>query len=153
VPCLLCWTGRLFSGTAIVLLVIHFLSDKGRDGGPTARTGTTDAEVEKLLRGGNTAEAKAWLSEPNKRRSLPDGGRRSSLQFVNELYARGAVKVTVVGIDIDPDDGEEIGDRLVVELPKEADKRRRIFELINKQADEDEAQKDTGRKYALVPPD
>ncbi len=159
-PCLLCWAGRLFGGAAIILLILHFVRgvDREETDAPPGRIAPAtaaedDKQAEELLRGKDTAEARAWLGEANKRRGFFKWGRQAPLQFVNELYARGAVMVTVAEIDSDPILGEVAG-HLVVALPAEPEKRRAVLALINERfADDDEPRKDHGQKYEVLTPD
>ena len=158
VPCLVCWGGRLFSGAAIVLLILHFLrgggihepdAARGRDA-VAAAAASPDTEAEELLRETKTAEARAWLGEANKRRGFFKWGKQAPLQLVNELYARGAVKVTVADIESDPELGE-VASHLIVTMPAEPEKRRGVLALINERfRDEDEPRKDRGQKYEVL---
>jgi hypothetical protein len=152
------WGGRFFVVGAVALLITHFVRDGRHDGGgwrdtgPTASAADIDREAERLLRLPGTAEARAWLAEPNRRRRYSsDWGRQAEVQFVNELYDRGAVRVSVA--DIDPEDGEEVAMHLVVTMPTEPDRRRAVLELINQRLrDEDGARADKGQKYEVLTP-
>jgi hypothetical protein len=158
-PCLICWAGRAFTVVALVLLFIHTfrhevagVEDRLSRVAGQVKAADDDAQCEQLLAAPNQAEAKAWLGEPNKRRGFFKWGREAPLKFVNDLYAKGAKKVTVAEIENDPDLGE-VGTHLVVTLPDEPARRKAVLDLINEQfADEDEPRKDHGQKYELLTP-
>lgn len=75
----------------------------------------------------------------------------ASLAMANELYARGATRVTAVKIDR-YETGEENTGKLIVSLPKEPSARERLFAWCAECAEERglEADRDTGQDHLLV---
>ncbi len=154
-PCVLCWIGRFFCLTAVILLAVHFFHHKIDEVRGRLRQGLTqaDAACEQLLAAPNHAEARGWLSEASKQRGFSNLSKDAALKLVNDLYARGAKQVDVADIETDPDRGE-LGTYLVVTLPDEPDKRTAVLELINERfADEDGPRADKGQKYELLTPE
>lgn len=162
-PCILLWGGRLFLLAAIILLLTHHFRDPGSvgilgggGGGPVQPVNntpapTTDAGTEALLKKPNTAEARAWLGARNKERTFAnDWDHATEVRFVNDLYARGAVRVTAAEIERD-EDGEEIAHMIVVTLPAEADKRAAVLTYLN-QRYPGAQHKDQGQKYVAFHP-
>ena len=83
---------------------------------------TVDLEreyLQEMLDRGNAHEAKAWLAE-SLNRTFDSIGRGDAVLIVDELYQAGAVKVTAMVY------GPECG-QLIVELPSDKDKRKKIF--------------------------
>ena len=113
----------------------------------------------------NSIEALAWLrGRPNVARSLSGGsGDQAAIwnaeirSLVRKFYDLGAVKVIALEIeDFDEsgqqEEGHEDTDTLVVKLPRDAEKRRRIFELRSmfSTSRTQEPQPDTGQPYMIV---
>lgn len=157
IPCILIWGGRFFVTGAVILLITHFVREARQGGGAfrpgafTATAAEVDAEAEQLLRQRGTFEAKAWLGEMNRRRAFSMWGRPAEVQFVNDLYARGAVRVSVADIDNDPDVGE-MAEHLIVTMPTEPEKRQAVLALINQRMRDDGPRGDRGQKYELLTP-
>jgi hypothetical protein len=151
-PFLVSVAGYLFLGTGIVLFVVQgFRAQPAGDitdfGDRTAADGPkeTDAALARLLAGSNQAEARAWLQDMSQRHSIFKWSRQEALKLVDDLYQRGAKGVHVVNIESDPRWGE-LTAQLVVELPKEAEKRKRLFDKMV----EFESEPDRGQSYVLL---
>lgn len=77
-------------------------------------------------------EAKKWLRQNDSESALASnrfGETRDALQFVQQLYAAGAVRVIVPQASIRKDDIETYADSLVVTLPSDPAKRERVWKL------------------------
>ena len=102
------------------------------------------------------AEARKWLAR--KTPSALAGNRFGTLEaareFVEELYAAGAVKVVVPGEAIEPDDGNgyAYADQLRVLLPKDPEGRRRVLNIVNREARREgfDEVSDTGQKEEIL---
>lgn len=81
-------------------------------------------------------EARAWLNDnknPSAFATNRFGPSSAAIEFVNSLYASGAVRVTVDNIMDAPDrireEGGPYADSLIVELPEDKGRRARIFDI------------------------
>jgi hypothetical protein len=148
-PFLIWFLGSLFALSGACSLAIHRLHTQAdtRDTVPPwvlqdvprpnpSTPQSADAEATRLL-AGNKKEARAWLREPENRRS------RAVRALVEQAYDKGAKEVFVVGFD--PDDEEEL--RFVVVLPADPAARRR---LIDWHRESEPDLKDVGQKYLLL---
>lgn len=88
-------------------------------------------------------EALEWLKGNNNPSALSSnrfGNTLNAIEFVDKLYDLGAVKVSVGGIFDEPERIEEEGGpyatSLMVELPNNPEKREKVIELYNKEAEE-----------------
>ncbi|SRR5258708_2181738 len=90
----------------------------------------------------NNNEAKNWLK--NNKNSSPLASNRfiskkDVLEFIENLYSQGALKVLVTNILAEDwrlqQEGGEYSNSLLIILPKpeEADKRRSLFEIFNQE--------------------
>jgi len=77
------------------------------------------------------AEALSWLLRSDgKLRDIgkdPDYSDQDAVKFVRDLYARGAV--TVYAVDIASDTKIEETRTLIIKLPDDQDKRRKLFDV------------------------
>jgi hypothetical protein len=82
------------------------------------------------------AEARQWLSR--KRPAVLAGNRfgttQAGLEFVEELYAAGALKVIVPAEAMDEDGDGLHSDSLRVKLPADPEARRKLFEISRREA-------------------
>jgi hypothetical protein len=153
---LICWIGRFFVITGIILLIIHFVSGRVGGGGGWPRPGPVqtpaeiDAECARLLKSRDATEARAWLAAGNRRIQNVTVGPLNLRAAVEGLYQQGAVKVTFA--EIMSDEEEDIPDNVIVELPAEKEKRQALINYVNKQLvdDDDDKQTDKGQKYLLL---
>jgi len=87
--------------------------------------------VQRLASTKKKAEALSWLQIPDgKLRDFgkdPDYSGQDAVKFVNDLYARGAV--SVYAVDIASDANIEETRTLILKLPSDPDKRRKLFEI------------------------
>jgi hypothetical protein len=122
-----------------------------KHGDPGARE-KLESFCEKLLDGDTCREAVSWLKDRSRGQlTLSELQTTSeSLRLVRRLYALGAKKVFAVGIASDRH-GENSG-KLVIALPKNPEKRRRVLRWCSKQAQSEgfAADPDIGQKYAFV---
>lgn len=74
--------------------------------------------------------------------------KESVLELVNELYKAGSKIVYVAGIYQYVSDDEMYADRMLVELPEEPEKRLQIFQVCNKEIEDEgfEVMQDTGQE-------
>ena len=98
-------------------------------------------------------EALAWLDESREpSRSLGEAtSQGNSIKLVKKLYSLGAVSIHAVEIDGAPDTDQNSG-KLVVELPPDADHRKKVLAYTNRRArrlgfDPDP---DGGQRYVLL---
>jgi hypothetical protein len=106
-----------------------------------------DKQVEQRLnKPGNAAEARGWCDPKNDNQGFKIS-KAEMLKMANDAYAAGAVKVWVY--DIDTIGGKAVASSIAVELPKEAEARKKIFQweaTVAPKIDEDPRQ-DAGQKY------
>jgi hypothetical protein len=117
-------------------------------GGPAENLNDVDAECQELLRGPNTAEALEWLKGGGDRRQFSDMDKEEAIQTVKEAYDLGAVRVTLVNIHKVPGQGDR-SSQMVIELPREAAKRRALLKWEADLMAEDNPEPDHGQKYLL----
>jgi antitoxin component YwqK of YwqJK toxin-antitoxin module len=88
-----------------------------------------------LLAGSDVREALTWLTEAREpSRSLGEGTTQgNSLKLVKKLYGLGAVSVNVVEIRGAPNEDQNSG-KLVVELPEDAERRKKLLQFSNRRA-------------------
>ena len=80
----------------------------------------------------NRREALTWLRrQDDKERAIGDSSEdmdgATSLRFVEDLYARGAVEV--IAIDVDTEDVVETTSTLIVQMPDGAAARKRLLQV------------------------
>jgi hypothetical protein len=125
------------------LLTIRFLLPSG--------TAVDDAQLEQMMQDGKSAEALAWTKEADgtdELRTIHELNNEQSLEIIQRLYDLGAVCVTAVDIESDPDFGETTN-ILIVELPDDTPLRKQLFKYESKQARSVgfNGVTDTGQKY------
>jgi hypothetical protein len=112
---------------------------------------TTDELPLKLLQGAR--EVLSWLEESRQpSRSLGEAtDQDDSIRLAKELYDRGAVAVHAVEIQGEQDDDQNSG-RLVVELPDDKRRRKKLFRLCGDLASETgfEPDPDVGQRFLLL---
>jgi len=120
----------------------------GGSSAPQASAAELDAEARDWLEELSHAEAKQWLAAANQR--LLDGlDRAKSVALVNQLYAAGATEVRIAGLE----DGYPVADLLVVSLPKDSARRKKIFALereFSQVRPEFEPTRDVGQNYLVL---
>lgn len=108
---------------------------------------------EKLFTEKEMVEALSWLTESGvPERSLGEcQSQEDSIELVKGIYTLGAVKVWVFDIDGEPDEEQNSG-RLIVELPKDSQKRQQVLEKCGEIGEElgFDPEEDTGQKYTLL---
>ena len=83
--------------------------------------------IQKLLSDPGAEEVLAWLKGSQSGiRTLGELNQESSVELVEEVYALGSTKVWAVEIDRSDFDAQNTG-KLIVSLPKENEKRQKIF--------------------------
>ena len=87
-----------------------------------------DAYYEQMMSVGKSAEALAWAREATDedRRTIDEYENDRTLEIIEEIYQRGAAKVTAVEIDVDPGIGETT-DILIVTLPEDPSQRAEVL--------------------------
>lgn len=104
-------------------------------------------------------EAREWISSnPNTSPFAGNrfAGKQQALTFVDSLYHLGATSVFVSGILEEPwriqKEGGPYADILIVQLPQDQQKRAALFEIANKEAEEDGfvPEQDTGQAELLL---
>jgi hypothetical protein len=90
-------------------------------------------------------EAWTWLKE-NEDRNLGEMSAEESADFVAKAYNAGAVRVIAVEI------AEETTNHLLLELPTQAAKRRRVFAFEKKQAESEgfDGEEDRGQRFLYL---
>jgi len=121
--------------------------------GKKTATSNDDKFYENLFSEKEMVEALSWLTESNvPERSLGEcQNQEDSVEFVNEFYKVGAVRVWVFDIDGKPDEEQNSG-RLIIELPKNSQKRKKLLDKCGEIGEElgFELEPDTGQKYTLL---
>jgi hypothetical protein len=112
-----------------------------------------DAACETALKAEDAVEADAWLKDPyGGEKHLGALSTDQGLALYHELEARGAVRVVAVGVSKRP--GRKPAQEavaLVVQLPDDPSKRRRLFELHARQVRSTgyKPRADKGQRYLL----
>jgi hypothetical protein len=118
----------------------------GGGGGDDSAEVSHDEHAKEVLGLYDLKEAKAWLGE-SAGRMFGTLGHDKSLKLADDLYALGAKKIHVNA------SGGQAGE-IIVELPKDKDNRKKIFEIWSTEMEEPPL-KDKGQKYCnfewLVP--
>lgn len=94
-----------------------------------SNAGLDDEWFEQLMKDGESAEALSWAKEADgtdELRTIYELGNEESREIIERLYELGAVRVTAIDIDTEPGFYAST-DALVVELPDEAAKRKKLF--------------------------
>lgn len=118
---ILCGIGLTLTGCEDAMLVA---------GGATANA----AETANNMHG---PEARRWLRNNESESPLASnrfGSTENAVKFVNELYRAGAVEVLVPDEAIEADEFEVYADSLVVVLPQDPTKRRRVLGICGREA-------------------
>ena len=110
--------------------------------------------VHELLANPNRAEAHSWLEECSDESFRNVGELESnekSLDLIQEIYRAGALEVIAVEIDKYPDGGENTG-KLVIVMPKEPNKRRKVLGWCSKISEDHgfAAHEDFGQQHEFV---
>jgi len=104
---------------------------------------------------GDVLEARTWLARNGNSAALACNRFETSEQaqgFVEKLYLLGAVKVIIDNIYAEAfrikEEGGPYADTLFVEVPKEPEKRERLFAVFNQEARREggQAHQDTGQR-------
>jgi hypothetical protein len=113
---------RLIVGlvAGVLLLGLYYVESIDNQPGPLPAEYTQGPEARKWLRANESESALA---------SNRFGETRDALQFVQQLYNAGAVRVIVPQTAIRKDDVETYADALVVTLPSDPAKRERVWKL------------------------
>jgi antitoxin component YwqK of YwqJK toxin-antitoxin module len=118
--------------------------------GPVVAIQRGEEELRELLAAGPYAEALGWLKESDG--ILGEGlAGAEAIGFVELFYKAGAEEVIAIGIDKDPDVGESAG-KLVVKLPEDAGRRKKVLRICNSLNREVgfEAERDVGQRFVIV---
>jgi hypothetical protein len=102
-----------------------------------------------ILSSGKAKEAKEWFKSG--KCFLGEGdNEQDSIKLVKSLYKAGAVKVWV--FDINCESGQQYSGRLIVEMPKESIKRKKIFSICDEIAENlgFDPEEDRGQQYRLL---
>jgi hypothetical protein len=115
----------------------NFIRHLRREQREQAKSGTTPEQVQyqkwfdeqrkadsKLK---SSSEAIRWLKTHGEK-ELGEMTKQEALRLVRKLYSNGAVKIWAIGIEHDSD-GSEYSRELIVKLPKDAQKRGKIYNL------------------------
>lgn len=102
--------------------------------------------------GDRAEEARAWLDPKRTENALWKTSRQQTLQYVNDLYAAGAVKVYAVYMPKDGTVRINLCAELFLELPANKEKRKAVMKQFNKiekgiWGEDAEKAKEEGQKY------
>jgi hypothetical protein len=103
-----------------------------------------------ILSSGKVREAREWFKSG--RCFLGEGDdEEGSIELVKSLYKAGAAKVWVFDINID-ESGEQYSGRLIVEMPKDPEKRKKIFSICDEIAENlgFDPEEDCSQQYRLL---
>ncbi len=109
--------------------------------------------IQRMLSAPETKEVLGWLKSGQSGMrtlgELPD--QESSIELAEEVYALGATKVWAVKIDNYGPDGENTG-KLIVSLPKEPRKRKKVFAWCGEWAEQTgyDPEEDVGQEHLFV---
>lgn len=145
-------------GPTIHTMMEQYTPPSGGEKAPAFSTAAeNDAYLQKLLTSNaHKAEARGWLiqiEKDNKRRVIGSEGSYmksvESLDFVNGLYSAGAVVVTAIDLETDPN--VEGTSTLIVELSTNPASRAEVLKIEAKTAKElsREPTPDRGQKYVM----
>jgi hypothetical protein len=113
----------------------------------------TDQLPIKLLQKPGAREALSWLEETREPpRSLGEAtSQDDSIRLVKKLYRLGATGVHAVEINGEPDEEQNTG-RLVIELPHDQERRKKILTFTGKLAHElgFDPEPDVGQRYTFL---
>jgi hypothetical protein len=122
------------------VIAILFLSGLGLGlfmfDGDLVPSGAVNGDVASLEDFSGSPEARKWLSDSESDSALASnrfGPTEAALQFVNDLYRAGAVRVVVPQDAIDDDGVEIYCDSLVVIMPTDGEKRRRVRAICDRE--------------------
>lgn len=154
-------TGTILRYALAGLLAVAFgcdEPDKPRAGEPGSDVETSESEareqaegmdkfVEEELASNKHAEARDWCDPRHKTHMGFEVSTSEMLRLVNEMYAAGAAKVYVTGIDELA--GRQISAAMAMELPTDPAARKKVFEWQHgfAQMIDDEPMQDFGQKY------
>ena len=133
----------------------HLIKAVKSDTSTLDSNGSDQAFLDQVLSEGKHAEALTWLKEDESDQNLRTLGEgmsnTESIQFVEDLYSRGAEEVLAIQIEIEPEGFEYTG-KLIVGLSDHVTKRRSLFEVCNRQAIEVgfSPEEDYGQKYLFI---
>jgi MORN repeat variant len=122
---------------------------------PSRRTTgeTPDHLATTLLQGPGVSEALSWLTETTKpSRSLGEArGQKASTGLVRKLYSLGAIGVHAVDIQ-GGNNQEQNSGRLVIELPKEPENRKKLLKFCGQLAREAgfDPDPEMGQRYVFL---
>jgi len=110
--------------------------------------------IQELLSNPNKSEAYSWLDECSDDSFSNVGELEStekSLDLIQEIYGAGAVEVIAVEIDKYPDGDENTG-KLVIVMPEEPEKRKKVLEWCSRISGEQgfAAHEDYGQRHEFV---
>ncbi len=146
------WLIRTFATIFIVVALLSLVMGHaarrlggGGFGGFGAHVSSADAETDELLQ--NTwkcIEARTWLND-SAGRIFGKETHQDSLKITDDLYDRGAARVTAVK------DGSQAG-KVVITLPKSKDDRQRLFNWHSQNMDKYGwvQEVDDGQKYLVL---
>jgi hypothetical protein len=89
-------------------------------------------------------EARKWIKEDANRRLTFEENNADSVKWIENMYTMGAKEVRVV------DPYQDKGDIVVIHLPAEKDKRKKLLEWEAKEAGDDEVKPDLGQLYIMI---
>ncbi len=103
-----------------------------------------------IISSGKAKEAREWFKSA--KCFLGEAtNEEDSVELVESLYKAGVVKVWVFDINIDKS-GEQYSGRLIIEMPKNSGKRKKIFSICDEIAENlgFDAEEDCGQRYRLL---
>jgi hypothetical protein len=120
-----------------------------------------DALCERTLQKPNSVEALQWLQQSgNGTRNITGAmgdfdqlSKDEAVKIVQDIYERGAIKVTVVDINGHYEQAaDQYAATLIIELPEDPPLRKQVFKWINRLARRQswETQADKGQKYLCI---
>jgi hypothetical protein len=122
------------------VIAILFLSGLGLGlfmfDGDLLPSGEMNGDAASLEDFSGSPEACKWLSENESDSALASnrfGSTETAIQFVNELYRAGARRIVVPEEAIDDDGVEIYCDSLVVIMPTDGEKRRRVRAICDRE--------------------
>jgi hypothetical protein len=111
-----------------------------------------DKECEEYIKEKLACEAKKWFAKSNT--MLFKGDKAHTLKFIDKFYAAGAKNITATPNELG---GKEICELFVIELPTDAEARKKVFnvemEYLKEGGASEDATKDRGQKFLKFTPE
>jgi len=109
-----------------------------------------DEQLAQQARSEAAAEAREWLGASHHDHEVLVVGNEAARELVDDLYKAGAEKVFIT--EIARSGSKFVSDSFVIELPREAAARKRVFPVLEEYIEmtDSDDQPDSGQSFALI---